>query len=246
MIIDETSEVIKSMLCQNTGRPLLDNFCKHLYEINKEKNLFEEPAFTLKYKYGSISKIFSLFHFLNDRLIYEPRLDRIWQGYANKNPNLPYVPLLLGFLPWLGARCPKGSIKTFGEDADNGHLYYTYNSENCLSQDFQCLHFEQNGNEYAIVSSHNGGDARYGMSFPIAFEVREKLSLFQYNDWTIFCENEHYWGDGKNENVLNDIDRYPVLKEEDGHIWKEHHLFVKENEDILCPECGVLLALSCP
>ena len=70
------------------------------------------------------------------------------------------------------------------DDLVFGAGFYTYNHENSLDQDFAVSLFigneEMYGDQYAIVRTHNGCDARGGFSEPVVAKVRD-------NDYLRFC-----------------------------------------------------------
>ena len=64
---------------------------------------------------------------------------------------------------------------TFGgsEYSEEPLCEYTYNTENNLSQDLQYVLFSTSTNEYVLLQSHNGCDARGGFSKPRVFECAD-------------------------------------------------------------------------
>lgn len=70
---------------------------------------------------------------------------------------------------------------------------YTYNVENCLSQDIVFTLFTWQGTEYVFLQIHNGADARGGFTDPVIFSTHDD-SFLSYADATIWCEDgDHSW-----------------------------------------------------
>lgn len=91
------------------------------------------------------------------------------QGYASKNEDGEIILNNLDF--------------SFSFYFENNEPYpeYTYNRENCLSQNIIYDFFSINrNNSYAIISVHNGCDARGGFTFPVIFHISETDSFALY------------------------------------------------------------------
>lgn len=61
-------------------------------------------------------------------------------------------------------------LDTFPEDI-SCQEWYTYNDENCLSQDFQYLLWENEDTKYIAIQIHGGCDARWGFTDVKIFEM---------------------------------------------------------------------------
>ncbi len=82
---------------------------------------------------------------------------------------------------------------------------YTYNEENCLSQDIHWIffHLDQHDDGIALVMIHGGADARGGFTRPRAFYASEEgdsPTWFDWNRWGIGCtECSAIWSDNGGE-----------------------------------------------
>lgn len=191
MSLTETDEVLISMLKQNVGSAPSAAY-RTMAQVNAEKDLTLEPEAVLSFRHREISVTVSAFHWLRGRLTYEPRLDRLFHHWMNKEANERLTWLQGGrdFLKWLDRRTPKMRITGVYGDGDPVTVY-TYNEPNCLSQDIQFTYFETkcDRSSYVILQSHNGWDAREGMSRARIFRCdASELAMFDYNRVSISCD----------------------------------------------------------
>jgi hypothetical protein len=73
---------------------------------------------------------------------------------------------------------------------------YSYNNECLLDQDIQYVHFmigyRYDEDEYVLVQSHNGCDARGGLSKPRVFLLNDKLGIIGYARGSIHCSSKEF------------------------------------------------------
>ena len=158
-----TKQIIYEMLTENTGTHFLDSGGEdgRNWQRNQKKTLedFENEEYISK-EDGYITK--SLFHHLNESCTYLPDITKQFNDWINEdkyhgldNPN------------------GRGHIIADVEDFMNEFVYpdeeakctYTYNFDNCLSQDIQWISSgDLYKNNIIALCIHNGADARGGMT----------------------------------------------------------------------------------
>jgi len=85
-----------------------------------------------------------------------------------------------------------------GLEATDDGTFYTYNHENDLSQDFSAdLFFREKGcggdiynNQYVVLRTHNGADARGGLSSPVVAAIRDASYMFSWQA-DFYCRGCH-------------------------------------------------------
>jgi hypothetical protein len=187
--ITKTDEVLLDMLRENTGMAgTAGGYYRPSWKANALRDIPLEPSATLDFAYRELTVRFNTFHWLRERVTYDERLDRIFQHYAGKRPDEPWVRVAETFVDWLSERCPEAEIGGIYGDGDPVTVY-TYNDQNCLDQDIQFVYFEdKHGDGYALLQSHNGADARHGMSQARVFAVNTELGIFEYTSARIACD----------------------------------------------------------
>ncbi len=220
----ETESVIVDMLTENTGRALCDsggvpqyddggNYVgsKHgygrQYERNQGRDFKEEPPARATIYEDECWVSVSLFHFLRDLLYYDAEMDERFYSFVEENDGRTWLSDMRGFIEHLSCREGFDTSYYMGEPS----VFYTYNVENQLDQDIQFIEFIVDDFQYVILQSHNGCDARGGMSAPHVFEgeyldgfglfINECASLSctncytrmdnSYDSWTYKLNHEH-------------------------------------------------------
>lgn len=191
----KTQQVIYEMMCENTGRHLLDSgdFYGRHYDQNRThtiEDFIASPTCTLRPAiYGDrleLEVTKSLFHHLVDALDYCEELDELWQRFDATYPDDMWSETMDRFYKWAKEHSSKYHDCY---DFDGEHYSeYTYNGDNILSQDFI---FYVMGS-YVFIQTHNGCDARGGFSRPRLFQF-DLDKLMSYDDYTIGCKNGHWW-----------------------------------------------------
>jgi len=158
-----TKEIIYNMLTENTGIHFLDSGGddgRH-WQRNKKKTLedFENEDYITK-EDGYITK--SLFHHLSESCTYLPDITKQFEDWIAQDK-------------YDGLDNPNGRSHIIAdvEDFMNEFIYpgeearctYTYNFDNCLSQDIQWISSgDLYQNNIIALCIHNGADARGGMT----------------------------------------------------------------------------------
>ncbi len=107
-----------------------------------------------------------------------------------------------------------------------GAGFYTYNSKNSLDQDFAVSLLIGNeefyGEQYAIVRTHNGCDARGGFSEPVVALVRD-IEYFYSWEANLYCPECHASWESEHQYIqdmeqigwptLDDVDQWAALLE---------------------------------
>ena len=160
---NQTSKEIYNMLTEDTGKHFMDSGGEdgRHWQRNKKKTLKDfkdEPE--ISKEDDMIYK--SLFHHLNDSCTYLPEITDQFNNWINED-KYHYI------------NNPNGRSHVYAdvEDFMNTNIYpdtvaqcnYTFNFDNCLSQDIQWI---QSGDIYQNViiglCIHNGADARGGLT----------------------------------------------------------------------------------
>lgn len=196
----KTEDVIASMLTENTGTHMLDS--GGAYGRNWERMQGEtvdslkkaHPA-TLDTSWGGLSITLDLFHFLYDRLDYEPELQACFDRFAERpgNENEGWLTLMEAFPAFVAGL----------EGADVGGIYgdgkpftvNTYNHESLLSQVIQYTMFYLDGSEdfddgaYVLLQVHGGCDVRGGYTAPKVFSLADYdgTGIFDDARATVHC-----------------------------------------------------------
>lgn len=178
-----TADVIARMLVENTGRHMLDS--GGAYGRNWERNAgtttadWEESERAV-WGYGGEYAMVNIFHFLNERLEFDPELQAQFDEFAEGSD----APWFADMVEFVETEFPGGMSATVN----------TYNHDNCLSQDIQYIVVDPEGDDYiygndvfVLLQVHGGCDARGGYTAPKAFRVRGEVGLFDDNDVEFSC-----------------------------------------------------------
>jgi hypothetical protein len=205
-ITNLTKKIIASMLKENTGRSILDSGGENgrHWQRNQARIFDTESSYKLEIDRYGIEYTKNIYHFLTENLEYNARLTNNFNSFSAKLDK--YTSWFECLNQWLDLKIKKGVITCtsfYGETAINKNdssdkifCHYTYNEENCLSQDFQYYLFGTEDNQEIIaLMIHGGCDARGGFTAPKFFNVKED-SFYMTNDCTIVCDNSdhsHIW-----------------------------------------------------
>ena len=183
-----TEKTIYKMLTENTGVHMCDSGGdngRH-WQRNQKKTLedFRSEPYTSNDD-NIITK--SLFHHLNESVEYLPKLTNQLNKWINKDKYDPF-------------NNPDGRSNTWGDvqefmlqyvypDQDEVDCNYTYNLDNCLSQDIQFLSCgDLYENNIIALSIHNGADARGGLTDYKFFKIDP--DMFYNWDEEMYKEDE--------------------------------------------------------
>lgn len=154
-----TQEVVKEMLLENTGSHFLDSGQAFGYQYEKRaaRKFEEEPKGTyevaLNDKELVIIPRLNIYHALVDNFEWDQTFTEMLQIYGSST----------GYGSW-GTDLAENFAGKIG--AVNINTYNTYNFDNFLEANLLVTNFTvaENMEDYAIISTHNGCDARGGYS----------------------------------------------------------------------------------
>lgn len=232
-------EVIRNMMCEDTGRNLLDSgdtYGRH-YEENKKNGIMTGPQkvnfWTDDKKETELIPIIPLYDFLT----YSLEIDEEANIYNNRFYNYidahdldPYSVVDI-----------EDTIKVIGECSGYADLEIinTYNYGSHLSQGIHFILFSDGfDNIYVCLQIHNGCDVRGGYTLPKIFYVKDpEYFITGTTDARITCgcRNYNYYDYGSIE--MYDGEDYIYINDE--YIF--NHTYVDDDGDLRCKDCGELL-----
>lgn len=210
---DPTRTIIAEMLKENTGTHFLDSgmaYGRH-WQQNQNRDFERERASTLEIDKHWINVTHNVYHWLVERVGYDPALDDIFQQWCEINTSdadswLASMEMFTDFLAVL-----RDDDVIYATDADTipriddyyaedvGSVFLgraeeimtvnTYNGEDMLSQILQYHRWIDaiSREEYVLLQIHGGCDARGGYTQPRLFRVTEEYALFDNACATIQC-----------------------------------------------------------
>jgi hypothetical protein len=242
-----TERVIASMLKENTGRHFLDSGMENgrHWQQNAARDFAKEPAATLSGRYDYINVELNVYHWLVDRLEYDPALQRSFDRYAAKRPDDGWLEIIEEFCT------ERGYTGLYGEGAPI--CVNTYNGESLLSQVLQYTYFTHpEKGECVLLQIHGGADVRGGYTAPKAFQVTRELGILDNARGSVYCNGCescwdtddacHWYPEGTCGRGHTQLEAYDRTKEDDEQTWAEGSVHVLSNGDLLCPKCGHKLA----
>jgi hypothetical protein len=193
--IMKTSTIIKKMLLENTGINMLDSGgdSNRAWQRNQGRAFDKEPRATI----GSDGVVsLSTYHFLIDHLEFCPELDKKFKAFSRKSDE-----------------CHLNDMESWVDTLEAAGLYgegepftvNTYNHESLTDQVLQFVYFSLAGQDYVILSIHNGADVRGGYTAPRVFKVDEMF--LSDSDAIVYCPDHefqtddgyHFYHDGSSE-----------------------------------------------
>lgn len=230
--------VIKNMMCENTGKNLLDSgdaYGRH-YEEN-QNGIMTGPQkvdfWTDDKKETELIPIVPLYDFLT----YSLEIDEEANIYNNR------------FYNYIGAHDLdpysvvdiEDTIKVIGEESEYSkmEMINTYNYECHLSQTIQFMLFDDGyGNTYVCLQIHNGCDVRAGYTLPKIFYVKEpEYFITGTTDARITCGCRDYNYYDYDSIEMYDGEDYIYI--DDKYIF--NHTYVDDDGDLRCKDCDELL-----
>ena len=199
--ITETDRVLAGMFTENTGRHFLDS--GGAYGRNWERNhaltvedFLAAPKITADARYGCLDVTLDAFHWLRDRLEYDPKVQRMFEVYVWMRDQ-PYDPWLVEAEAFAEACEEKYGDLSYRSDTLN--TVNTCNHESLLSQVLQYVTFTgPDGDTYVMLQVHGGCDVRGGYTKPKAFRITDyegAYSLYEDNEYELYCSGGDHDGD---------------------------------------------------
>lgn len=180
---------IAEMLQENTGRSFLDSGGAYgrNWERNQGVDFESQPVGNLEFwnRNGELDIVptLSVYHWLKDRLEYNPELDEQYRDYVED--------------------LDIHTAEDFARSIDGKGIYgdgpaftvNTYNGEDLLSQIIQYVYWTDGDGAHVLLQVHGGCDARGGYTDPVAFDVADHdgTSIFDNARASIFCECGKHW-----------------------------------------------------
>lgn len=229
-------EIIKNMMCENTGKNLLDSgdaYGRH-YEENQKNGIMTGPQkvdfWTDGEKETELNPIIPLYDFLTYDLEVDGESERFedeFYNYIKVNDLNPYSVFDI-----------EDTIKAIGEESAYGkiEMINTYNYESVLSQTIQFIMFSDGyDNIYVCLQIHNGCDVRAGYTLPKIFYVENPEYFITGTTNALItcgCKDYNYYGH-------DCIETYDCVSVDDEYIF--NHTYVDDNGDLRCKDCNELL-----
>jgi len=265
-----TEDKLAEMLQENTGKSFLDSggaYGRH-WQRNQNADFETQPSgcaeFYSRNDELDIVTSVSVFHFLRDRLEYNPQLDQRYREWCEENGEDPYQ---------------YGSAEDFALSVNGKGIYQdgepitinTANGEDMLSQTLQYIYWTDDDGAHVLLQIHGGCDIRGGYTDPVAFDLTDYdgTSIFDNARATIYCDDcNKYWDtdDGcrwRDEGGCNYLDEYPATDEEPDYPERSDPsqkllplelperptpdvgaIWVDDDRNAHCPHCGGILHVA--
>lgn len=190
-----TEKKVAGMLLENTGTHFMDSggACGRHWQHNQGREFARENAVSLSGHHGYIDFTVNLFHFLVEKLTYDPTMQRRLNAFARRADQREesWYPVMDNFVEYLKEKAeqdgmPFGGIYGEGDPVSVN----SYNSQNNLSQTIQFIYWEDNDGDHVLLQIHGGADVRGGYTAPKAFTCNSELSIFDYQRGTIRCTGD--------------------------------------------------------
>lgn len=192
-----TADTLAGMFTENTGRSLLDSGDAYGRSCERHQGMttadfIARPAVWYDADFQCVEV--DLFHYLNDRLVFDSRLTSAWEAFDAERPNDYWSDTLDEWLDSIGV--PADGDGDFYSDARSG--FNTYNFDNILNGTIQGVTFGLDGEHYVALQIHGGCDVRGGYTKYKIFGGDIESLLLDTNRATLSCpECEFYacyWG----------------------------------------------------
>lgn len=197
---EQTKEVIKGMLTENTGKHFLDSggaYGRH-WQHNQGVDFDSMEPSVLDCRFGYLEITHNVYHWLNEALIYCPEVDKAFHQFAElpENEQEGWLPLISEFIE---LRHEQGANVLYSDEPIDG--VNTYNHDSFLSQVIQySVYFdEKEQKEICLLQIHGGCDVRGGYTAPRAFELDGSISewfLLDDSKAGVSCDNDDCRLDG--------------------------------------------------
>ena len=215
-----TAEKLAEMLRENTGRSILDSgdyYGRH-WQRNQGIDFEKEPEGRLEFwaRNGELDIVgaVSVYHFLKDRLEYNPELDERYREFVEREGSCLDLRSAERFVDTL-----EGAAGIYGDGGP--FTVNTYNAEDLLSQVIQYVYGTDDDGAHVMLQIHGGCHVCGGYTSPVAFDLTDDdgTGIFDNARATIYCadcskhwdtdEGCHWQSDGCRE----DLKDYPATGE---------------------------------
>ena len=181
--IVSTADVLAAMFTENTGRHMLDSGDHYgrNFERNAGRDFVNEPTAFFDVCAGSWNVYRSTFHFLNERLEFDARLQAAFDKVAETMPDDSWPAVIDAF------------ISEHYDGADVLSIN-TYNYDSALDQTLQYWQVSERGEavypDFIILQVHGGCDVRGGYTAPKMFVPTHDsdVGLLDDRDIWVSCE----------------------------------------------------------
>lgn len=192
----QTQRVLASMFTENTGSHFLDSGGAYGRAFERQRGKFvedfiAEPEISFNGEWVTLSA----FHWLTDRLEFDPKMNRKLRRFAAKRPDDYWTSIMGSF----AAQRVTGDPDAEGWERSAGQSDYfgigmvnSYNYEDSLSQTIQFTMFIEpdSGHPYVLLQIHGGCDVRGGYTAPRAFRVDcDPYNMLDFDNFTAVCTN---------------------------------------------------------
>lgn len=174
---DEVKQIIKEMLCENTGCDICDSggaYGRH-WEQNRGKDFDKEDAIRIEvWPNETFMLTYDVYHYLTNFLEVTDetkKLQKVLDEYVNREESSSYLQDMEDFMEYLVEE----------HDFESDGITNTYNYENILSQVLQYGIVKSDDEYYTILQVHGGCDVRGSYSKPKIF------SLSDEDSYSYFC-----------------------------------------------------------
>lgn len=213
-----TAEVLKKMLVENTGRSMLDsggipqydengNYTHSAggygrnYERNSLVDFDNQPRSWVEFHLRKnketgleleILYTASLYHWLLDRVEYEPGMDELFRDFCAESTDS----YLDDMVNWVKKIAEERGVEVaggcYGDSApERAAIINTAGHESVLSQDIQFLPFVLDDEPFVLLQIHNGADIRGGYTRPRVFgpgSCYDLDYLYMFADGSVVCD----------------------------------------------------------
>jgi hypothetical protein len=220
---DDTINVLKGMLTENTGTHFLDSggaSGRH-WQRNQDRDFGAEPEVT--YPYEGLLPRLNVFHWLSERLTFDSVKTAALRAFGERE-SLYGLQLAEAYV----AECHKNAGGVYGDGKP--FTVNTYNHECALSQTLQFVFFTVDDEAFVALQIHNGADVRGGYTDPQVFSViDEGVEVLQFAD-------AHWQCDECSEAFYTDNAGYRWYAHGGGDDFKGEDVTVIDGHAV-CPAC---------
>jgi len=271
---DTTADKLAEMLTENTGRSFLDSGDHYgrNWEHNQGADFEAQPEGRLEVwqRDGELDILptVNVYHFLKDRLEYNPELDARYREYVERESLRHDLPSAESFVNRL-----EGAAGIYGDGEPL--TVNTYNGEDLLSQILQYVYWSDDDGAHVMLQIHGGCDARGGYTTPVAFDVADYdgTSILDNARASIYCDDCgkhwgtddscHWYPDGCCGRGHTELQNYPATDQRPDYPERPNPaqrtlpidlperpepcagvVWVDDNRNGHCPYCGGLLHIA--